>query len=261
MELEVISVGKDVQEKIKIINKKYIFEKGSRFSRIVFFVKKFEEIDEILKKIDKLLSEDFQILNTSIVSEKDSAVISSGYKISFLGLEEKREPEPKEIVLKRGLAFGGFHPTTIMCLELISKVIPKRTCGRVLDLGAGNGILSIMAKVCGAKDIYAVEIDFDSCLECKENIVLNKCQKEIRLICGSEACIKGKFEVILVNIIFHTLKDILKHILDRLVKGGFLIASGFLAHDTDEFVHLLGAGTLLEKREKEGWGAILWQKE
>ncbi|RLB10411.1 MAG: hypothetical protein DRG27_03065 [Deltaproteobacteria bacterium] len=260
MKLEVILKTPEIAHIVKDIPYKSSIKKDANFFKLCFFIKENREIDRILSLLDQRITEEDQLLNTSLMPEHNFIILPCGFKISFVESTKKKRVKDKEILLKRGIAFGGFHPTTIMCLELIKKVVKKDLPGRILDLGTGSGILSIMAEKLGAKKIYAIDIDFDSCLECKENIRLNACN-EIEIICGTEASIKGKFTLIMVNIIFHTLREILVHLRYMLENEGFLVISGFLANDTNEFIQLLNSGTVLEKMEKEGWGAILWQKK
>ena len=260
MKLELILKSSEVEHIIKHIPYKCFVKKEADFFRICFPVKEKKEIDPILRFVDQRLRKEDQVLNTAIIPELSSITLSCGFKVTFVESSNRKQSKKREILLKRGLAFGGFHPTTVMCLELIEKAIKKKHPNRILDLGTGSGILSIMAEKLGAKDVYAVDIDFNSCLECRENIRLNACSR-IKVICGTEASVKGKFDFIMVNIIFHTLKEILARINEMLEDNGILIISGFLASNTVEFIRLLGSGILLDKMEKEGWGAILWQKK
>ena len=57
-----------------------------------------------------------------------------------------------------GQAFGtGTHETTQLTMEALGRwVEPDQT---VLDLGTGSGILAISARLLGAKDVFACDID------------------------------------------------------------------------------------------------------
>src|SRR6266566_6357184 len=62
------------------------------------------------------------------------------------------------LLLDPGMAFGtGLHPTTRMCLRAVEDELQPGM--RVLDVGAGSGILSIAAARQGAAHVEAVEID------------------------------------------------------------------------------------------------------
>ena len=261
MRLEVILKGKGIERVIRQINFSFSMEKDRNYFRLSFPLNKTEEVDCILKSLNNILGEDVQVINTSIESEKDVMELANGYRILMTSSNNLMLPEEKEIILKKGLSFGGFHPTTKMCLELLIKAAAKYSnLNKVLDLGTGSGILAIMAKKLGIKDVYAIDIDFQSCIECRDNAILNG-YYDIKVICGSELSIKGIFDLIMVNIIFHTLKEIMKNVTDMLKPKGLVILSGFLAPDKGSFIRILGRGNVLDIKEEEGWGAILWQKE
>lgn len=54
------------------------------------------------------------------------------------------------IELDPGMAFGtGTHPTTVMCLQALEKVVKPDDV--VVDVGTGSGVLAIAAAMLGAK--------------------------------------------------------------------------------------------------------------
>ena len=82
------------------------------------------------------------------------------------------QPGDHVIVLDPGQAFGtGDHPTSRMCLALMEEIPLSKV--RVLDVGCGSGILSIGAKMLGAAEVVAVDVDPLAVEVTKENAVLN----------------------------------------------------------------------------------------
>ena len=84
-----------------------------------------------------------------------------------------------DIVIDPGMAFGtAEHGTTRGCLRLLDKVV--RSGDRVLDVGAGSGILSIAAALLGAGEVLAIEADsfgFEAlCENVERNEVMNRVQ-------------------------------------------------------------------------------------
>jgi ribosomal protein L11 methyltransferase len=68
------------------------------------------------------------------------------------------EPRPGliAVVIDPGLAFGtGGHPTTRLCLELLSSLEPTS----LLDVGCGSGVLSIAAYKLGYRPVTAIDVD------------------------------------------------------------------------------------------------------
>ncbi|KAJ1476426.1 ribosomal protein L11 methyltransferase-domain-containing protein, partial [Baffinella frigidus] len=71
------------------------------------------------------------------------------------------------LMLEGGMAFGtGEHPTTRLCCNWLQRqvqVSQEEGVGmRVLDYGAGRGVLGLAAIKFGAKEAVGVEIDRDA---------------------------------------------------------------------------------------------------
>lgn len=142
------------------------------------------------------------------------------------------KPQPQyayEIVIDPKMSFGtGHHQTTTMMMEFI---LEENFEGkRVLDMGAGTGILAILAANRGAINIIAIDYDpvcYDSMIE---NAQLNHTEMEV--MCGSKEVIPEKeFDIVLANINRNILLDQLDRYAEVLVKGGELYLSGFFEHD------------------------------
>ncbi len=104
-----------------------------------------------------------------------------------------------EIVLDPGMAFGtGTHPTTRLCLAAIERVLGRRPNPRVLDMGAGSGILAIAAAKLGASQVVAVDCDPDAVEACRNNARANGVRIDCRL---GDAPPEGPFELVVANIL------------------------------------------------------------
>ena len=181
------------------------------------------------------------------------------------------EPEPagherKVLRLDPGVAFGtGAHHTTRMCLEFLeSCVIPG---SHVLDMGCGSGILSIAARILGAKDAVAVDIDPIAERIAMENAALNGIdQSSYQVLIGDlltdealRARIAGQYDLICANIVADVIIR-LSPLAKSLAKPGapFLV-SGVIDERRDEVLQTLEqTGFSIEAvRQSESWVAIL----
>ena len=88
--------------------------------------------------------------------------------------------EPADaIILEPGHAFGtGAHGTTRGAGELLLDEPP----GRLLDLGCGSGLLSIIGAYRGHAPILAMDIDPNAIDSTRENAVVNGCADRIEVV-------------------------------------------------------------------------------
>ncbi len=135
---------------------------------------------------------------------------------------------PTDICLLNGVGFGwGEHETTQMGLDFFSTQHPNLLAGkRVLDFGAGTGILSFAAQCCGAQDIDAIEIDSASFHTLKNNIEVN--QGTAQLNCSRQLNdIHKGYDLIVANIYLNVLKRELPTLIEMLNSKGRLWVSGY----------------------------------
>ena len=77
------------------------------------------------------------------------------------------------IEIDPGTAFGtGKHDTTQLCIKQLIKYV--KPGDKVLDLGCGSGILSIVAKKLGAAEVTMTDIDPAAIEAVGENFAVNK---------------------------------------------------------------------------------------
>ena len=73
-------------------------------------------------------------------------------------LEYNPKPSEITITLDPGCAFGtGTHQTTQLCMKALEKYLKPNDS--VADIGTGSGILAILAKKLGAKEVYGCDND------------------------------------------------------------------------------------------------------
>lgn len=160
-----------------------------------------------------------------------------------------------EIIIEPNMAFGtGNHETTTMMMEyILESDIRNKT---VLDMGCGTGILSILASMCGARNITAIDIDKWSFEGTTENASLNGIQ-DITPILGDVSSIPdSSFDLVLANIHKNVIISDLPNYIKVLKRdGGKLIVSGFYQHDLNDVVlHAKALGLdILNSKTRNNW--------
>lgn len=151
--------------------------------------------------------------------------------------------------LDPGLAFGtGTHPTTRMCLRWIAThAIQGR---RVLDYGCGSGILAMAAKVFGAGDTDAVDIDPAAVSSTQVNAAAN----HVQLRAGLPDLAEGRYQVVLANILATPLKVLAPLLCGHLAPGASLVLAGILSRQAEELQQAYAPYVdLVVSDEQEGW--------
>lgn len=155
----------------------------------------------------------------------------------------------KVLRLDPGLAFGtGTHPTTRMCLRWIAgHDISGR---RVLDYGCGSGILAMAAKLHGAGDTDAVDIDPAAVSSTQINAAAN----HVALSAGLPDRAHGQYQVVLANILATPLKVLAPLLCGHLAPGASLVLAGILSRQADELKEAYAPHVRLDVAdEQEGW--------
>lgn len=134
-----------------------------------------------------------------------------------------------EIIITPKMSFGtGHHETTFLMMNEMFHIDFNNK--KVLDMGCGTGILSILSKMLGSSITQAIDIDEWSYENSVENATLNNTE-DINFSLGDVTAIKGAFDVVLANINRNIiLEDISKYI-DSLNENSDLLLSGFLSED------------------------------
>ena len=142
----------------------------------------------------------------------------------------KRGEIPIEIT--PGMAFGtGTHATTKLCMESLEKRLKKRGLS-VLDVGTGSGILSIAAGRLGAGEVLGIDIDQLAVEIARENVSRNQVSDTVRIKKGRIGDIRKRFDLVVANLDFRSLKKMRMALIRHIKRQGFLIISGVL--ETEE---------------------------
>ncbi len=156
------------------------------------------------------------------------------------------------------MSFGtGHHETTRLSLALLERHI--KPMSRVLDFGTGTGVLAVASLKLGSKSVVAIDNDEWSVLNAQENLRRNRALNAIIVRRGSVGAIgKAKFDLIVANIDFKTIVQVLKALVLSVRQGGILILSGLLTTDILPLVPLLKGKRLIpvEIVEEGEWVAM-----
>jgi ribosomal protein L11 methyltransferase len=176
---------------------------------------------------------------------------------------EPVEPAPGEAVvtIDPGMAFGtSEHPTTRGCIRLLD---PRVEVGsRIVDVGAGSGILAIACAKLGAASVLALELDPWACTAARENAERNGVDERVRVRARAVNAefLPGEepFDGLVANIESGILLPLIPGFAHGVRAGGWMILSGILqseSHRILERANDVGFELTDEDREGEWWSA------
>lgn len=143
-------------------------------------------------------------------------------------------PNEKLIVLDPGMAFGtGTHPTTQLMLEALEFVV--RGGESTIDVGTGSGVLAIAAKLLGAGQVDAYDVDDVAVKSARNNVELNPAAKDIHL--GVNSLLDGihtQKDLIVANILAEIIIPLIPQAFENLKPGGHFLTSGIINDKFDE---------------------------
>ncbi|HET9316845.1 MAG TPA: 50S ribosomal protein L11 methyltransferase [Vicinamibacteria bacterium] len=170
--------------------------------------------------------------------------------------DETARPGPRTLVIDPGRAFGtGTHQTTRLCLELLVEEAQRRPLGRVLDVGAGTGILAIAARRLGAAAAAAVDLDPEATASCMTHARLNQVLITVVQGDGGRAFLPSRFDALLANLMAPLLVERSAELRSVCAPGATLILSGLLAQDVPAVAEAYAAGAVDARVDGE-WAAL-----
>ena len=137
-------------------------------------------------------------------------------------------PAPSEavVVLDPGMAFGtGSHPTTRLCLRAICERC--RAGDRVIDVGAGSGILALAAAALGASSVLALDNDPLALSAARANVRRNRLGGRVSVRKGDLLHgITDSADLIVANIVAEALVEMAPMLAACLKPDGVFAGSG-----------------------------------
>jgi ribosomal protein L11 methyltransferase len=167
-------------------------------------------------------------------------------------------PEADDIViaLDPGLAFGtGLHPTTQLCAMALETAVKPGM--RVLDVGSGSALLSILASRLGAREVLGVDIDDEAVRVSRENIAKNGVSEFVDVQTGSYDRGTGVYDIVVANILAGVIVKMLASNLAHF--GKRFIFSGILETQASQVIDAMNQSglRLLERAQIADWVCLV----
>ncbi|MCS7056501.1 MAG: 50S ribosomal protein L11 methyltransferase [Thermoflexales bacterium] len=163
------------------------------------------------------------------------------------------------IVLDPGMAFGtGLHPTTQLCAAALEAYVQPGM--RVLDVGSGSGILSLLAAKLGAREVLGVDTDEEAVRAGRENALANGLADRVTIEHGSHDVALGGYDLVVANILAGVICRMLAEGLAR--RAPLFIFSGILDVQAADVVRAAERAGLsvLEERRMGDWVCLVCVK-
>ena len=171
-----------------------------------------------------------------------------------------------DITIDPKMAFGtGHHSTTnLIVTELLSMNLNNL---KILDMGTGTGILSIVSVLHGAQNAIGIEIDEAAYVNALENIELNKVSDKIKILRGDASLLNNyqeeSFSIVLANINRNVILDDIDKYSRMLEPQGKMLLSGFYINEVD-IIEKVAINCNLKKlyaKEDKNWALLVLEKE
>ena len=168
--------------------------------------------------------------------------------------------------IEAGAAFGtGHHGTTVGCLIAYNDLLKAHRFDKVLDVGAGTGVLAIAAARTGSKVAVGTDIDKPSVRIARENAKLNQANARFEHASGlGHRLIRqtAPYDLVFANILARPLISLASDIKGALRPGGTVILSGLL-RTQERMVRAayLSRGFRMRRRiHRDAWAALVLQR-
>ena len=199
-------------------------------------------------------------------SLEDLVPVPAGRFVVHGAHDRARVPQNKlGIEIEAALAFGtGHHGTTRGCLLLLDHMLKAHAPRRVLDLGAGTGVLAIAVAKALHRPVLASDIDAPSVIVARDNARLNGVGGRVHVVratgfAAPEFAMSAPFDLVLANILANPLRQLSGPMSRHLARGAHVILSGLLNYQAGAVIAAYRARGLVPVRHLriDGWSSLL----
>ncbi len=257
-------------------------------SKVSFYIDEKEDYEEILEQVKAGIEEWRQFVDigegTITQSTTEDIDWQNNWKQFFSSFyiddilikptwEELKEEDKDKFLIEidPGVSFGtGKHETTQLCIRQLRKYMKDGE--KILDVGCGSGILSIVALKLGAGEVVGTDIDENCMTSTYENMEVNGLDKaqgtfyvgnliddeELQRKVGTEC-----YDIVVANILADVIIPLAPVIPARLKKDGIFITSGIIDFKEEEVKQAIKqAGfEILETNHQGEWVNITARKK
>ena len=163
------------------------------------------------------------------------------------------------------MAFGNAeHGTTRGCMRILDGLVNDGD--RLLDIGAGSAILSIVGALLGASSAHAVEGDPLAIETARENAEMNgvgdRVTVEERFVTSDGVAAYGEHDGVIANIEAGLLRPLFPGLVAATRPGGWLLLSGILDHEAEAVrEEVVALGMVARSVDADGeWRSLLFTR-
>ncbi len=164
-------------------------------------------------------------------------------------------PGERHLVFEPHPSFGdGSHPTTRLAASATEAFCLSHAGCSVLDVGTGNGVLSLVAAVSSASS-YGIDIDAEAISAATHNAQLNQLEQRCRFAVTPIESVSERFDLVVANLEPLVHFELFESVAARVNPLGQLLLTGFLVEQAALIAEpLLALGfCTTTSREAEGY--------